>query len=226
MRARVEGLRSNGAEPHDSKPATSSRGLILDATEKLMGEKGYAATPISAICKESGLPVGSVYHHFDNKAGILVEVVNRGTRRHFAALADAANDESEPDLHMWRYYEETPKMLIANVDIILILFATLQQSPDSSVAAHAHAAVELAASMLRTVIEPVATLRGVSDPAATALRLAHASITYTWGAVLTAGRDLERLTTQMAPLYDLVRGAIQVEAIEAGVAADNPQLRR
>lgn len=225
MRAQVEGLRSNGADLHDSDLATSSRDLILDAAEKLMGEKGYAATPISAICKESGLPVGSVYHHFGNKAGILAEVVSRGARRHFAAMADAARDESEPELRMRRYYEQAPKLLIAHVHIIRIMITTLQQPPDSSIAAHAHSAVELAASILCTVIEPVATLRGVSDPAATALRLANASITYTWGAVLTAGYDLERLTAQMAPLYDLVRGAIQVEAIEAGVAADNPEPR-
>jgi AcrR family transcriptional regulator len=226
MGARVESLRSDGAELHDSDTATSSRDLILDAAEKLMGKKGYAATSISAICKESGLPVGSVYHHFGNKAGILAEVLNRGTRRHFAAMADAARDESEPELRMWRYYEQAPKLLIENVDIIRILFAAIQQSPDSSVAAHAHAAVELAASILCTLIEPVATLRGVPDPAATALRLAHATITYTWGAVLTAGYDIERMTAQMAPLYDLVRGAIQVEAIEAGMAADNPEPQR
>jgi AcrR family transcriptional regulator len=221
MRAQVQSPCSDDRELTDSDPATSSRDLILDAAEKLMGEKGYAATTISAICKESGLPVGSVYHHFGSKAGILAEVVSRGTHRHFAALADAAREESEPELRMRRYFEQAPRILIANINIIRILFATLQQPPDSSIATHAHAAVELAASIFCTVIEPVAMLRGVPDPTATALRLAHATITYTWGAVLPAGADLERLTAQMALLYDLVRGAIQVEAIEAGAAADD-----
>ncbi|GAA1213934.1 TetR/AcrR family transcriptional regulator [Pseudonocardia alaniniphila] len=226
MRGQVERRRANSAQPHDSEPATSSRDLILDAAEKLMGENGYAGTPISAICKESGLPVGSVYHHFGNKAGILAEVLDRGTRRHFTAMADAATDEAEPSLRLRHYFEQAPKLLIANVNIIRIMITTLQQPPDSSIAAHAHAAVELAASILCTVIEPVAALRGVPDPAATALRLAHATISYTWGAVITAGYDLERLTTQMALLHDLVRGAIQVEAIEAGTAAHNPEPRR
>lgn len=58
------------------------------------------------------------------------------------------------------------------------------------------------------------------------MRLAHASVSYTWGAVIAAGYDLERLTAQMAPVHDLVRGAIEVEAIEVGAAADNPEPRR
>lgn len=46
-----------------------------------MAERGYAGTSISAICKESGLPASSVYWHFENKDGLLLAVIERGTAR-------------------------------------------------------------------------------------------------------------------------------------------------
>ena len=41
-----------------------SRELILDATERLMATRGYAATSISDIRKACGLPPSSIYWHF------------------------------------------------------------------------------------------------------------------------------------------------------------------
>lgn len=142
MQAQVERLRANDAELHDSAAATSSRDLILDAAEKLMGEKGYATTPILRFVRNPGFRSG--LSTIGNNAGILAEVLDRGTRRHFAAMADAAMDESAPELRLRRYFKQAPKLLIANVNIIRIMITTLQQPPDSSIAAHAHAAVELA----------------------------------------------------------------------------------
>lgn len=54
-----------------------SKDAILDAAEKLLGERGYAATSISAICAAAGLPPSSVYWHFASKAGVLAAVVER-----------------------------------------------------------------------------------------------------------------------------------------------------
>ncbi|MCC7076547.1 MAG: TetR/AcrR family transcriptional regulator [Acidimicrobiia bacterium] len=40
-----------------------------------MAERGYAATPIGAICAETGLPPTSIYWHFGSKEGLLAQVV-------------------------------------------------------------------------------------------------------------------------------------------------------
>ena len=58
-----------------------SRERILDAAERLMTERGYAATGISAICRESGLPASSLYWHFESKEGLLAAVLQRGAER-------------------------------------------------------------------------------------------------------------------------------------------------
>lgn len=63
-----------------------SRELILDATERLMATKGYAATSISDIRKVCGLPPSSIYWHFGSKEGVLSAVMERGATRFFAAI--------------------------------------------------------------------------------------------------------------------------------------------
>lgn len=64
----------------------NSRELILDATEKLMATRGYAATSISDIRKACGLPPSSIYWHFGSKEGVLAAVMERGAERYFAAI--------------------------------------------------------------------------------------------------------------------------------------------
>jgi len=63
-----------------------SRDALLDTAERLMSAKGYAATPVSAICAEAGVAVTSLYWHFGNKDGLLAAVMDRGAERWFAAL--------------------------------------------------------------------------------------------------------------------------------------------
>ncbi|ART69776.1 TetR family transcriptional regulator [Mycobacterium dioxanotrophicus] len=72
----------------------NSREQILDATERLMATRGYAATAISDIRKASGLPASSIYWHFGSKDGVLAAVMERGVDRFFAAIPrDGTIDE-------------------------------------------------------------------------------------------------------------------------------------
>lgn len=68
------------------KRASASKEEILDAAEQLMAAKGVDSTSITDICRESGLPVGSIYWHFGNKAGLLAAVLLRGEQRFFDRL--------------------------------------------------------------------------------------------------------------------------------------------
>ena len=65
----------------------SSRERILDAAERLVGERGYAAASISMIVRASGLPASSIYWHFGSKEDLLAAVVERGAARWHAAQA-------------------------------------------------------------------------------------------------------------------------------------------
>ncbi len=72
-----------------------SRELILDATERLMATRGYAATAISDIRKACGLPASSIYWHFGSKEGVLAAVMERGAQRFFAAIPAEGTAEQQ-----------------------------------------------------------------------------------------------------------------------------------
>ena len=67
--------------PHESKAK------LLDATLKLVREKGYNATTVDEICAEAGLTKGSFFHHFAGKDDLGLAAVahwNEHTTGYFA----------------------------------------------------------------------------------------------------------------------------------------------
>lgn len=64
---------------------------ILDAAERLLAERGWAATTIQAIAAEAGVAIGSIYARFAGKEALHLALVDRllalNERSHGAALA-------------------------------------------------------------------------------------------------------------------------------------------
>ncbi len=118
-----------------------SREAILDSTERLMADRGYAATSIAAICADCGLPAPSIYWHFDSKDGVLAAVMERGANRWFAELPRWEDVEGPPD-------ERVGQLLTAGADAVsshpaflrLFYMLALDESGD-----------ELAAELIRRV---------------------------------------------------------------------------
>lgn len=206
--------RSGVSDTRTPNDVASSADAILDAAEKLMADNGYAATSISAICRDSGLPVGSVYHHFGSKAGILAAVMERGTVRFYASLAAMVRENASPEQRLEQYYAHAPELLVGNTPYFKILHASLAGT-DSDLLKRVYASNEHVAVRLAETIEPVARRAGVRDSSGLAIRLARFSATYAGGAMLAAGYEATRLSTEMAPLYGMV-----LLAIEAAAAAD------
>jgi AcrR family transcriptional regulator len=63
---------------------------ILDATRRLVLDKGVKSATVDAIAAESGAPVGSLYHRFGSRDGLLAELWVRAVRRSQAAFIAAA----------------------------------------------------------------------------------------------------------------------------------------
>jgi AcrR family transcriptional regulator len=87
--------------PTETRPTSKqqqgeqSRELILDATERLMATRGFAATSINDIRKACGLPPSSIYWHFGSKEGVLAAVMERGANRFFAAIPTSEDVEGQ-----------------------------------------------------------------------------------------------------------------------------------
>jgi len=118
--------------PTDTRPTKKqqqgeqSRELILDATERLMATRGYAATSINDIRKACGLPPSSIYWHFGSKEGVLAAVMERGAKRYFAAIPTEADFERQLAAVI-ELQEQHPEFLR------LFLLLSLERSHDPAV---------------------------------------------------------------------------------------------
>ena len=65
--------------------SVETRQALLDAAERCFGEHGVEPTNVTTVAAEAGRAVGSLYHHFTDKAGLVAAVVER-------ALHDLAAD--------------------------------------------------------------------------------------------------------------------------------------
>jgi AcrR family transcriptional regulator len=66
--------------PRRQEQAQATRMHILDAAEKLFLRDGYGATSMSAIAKEAGVALKTIYLAFETKAGLLRELWHRTLR--------------------------------------------------------------------------------------------------------------------------------------------------
>ncbi|MGN3960130.1 TetR/AcrR family transcriptional regulator [Streptomyces sp. WAC8370] len=69
-----------------------SREEILEAASRIMGQRGYAATPLSVVSNEIGLAKSVIFHHFHTKGGLLSAVMERGMNDFFQAMSAAYAD--------------------------------------------------------------------------------------------------------------------------------------
>ncbi|MCO1337574.1 hypothetical protein BJH93_01485 [Kocuria polaris] len=71
----------------------ASRQHILDVAVRLMSERGFEGTAMSALCKETGLPASSIYWHFGSKDGVLEAVMERGGQQFFTSFPEHGDNE-------------------------------------------------------------------------------------------------------------------------------------
>lgn len=116
------------AQTKRQQQGENSREQILDAAEQLMAAHGYAATSISHIRKECGLPASSIYWHFGSKEGVLAAVMERGAGRFFAQIPRGQDVEAQRAAAA-RLHAEHPEFLR------LTYILSLERTDDPAVAA-------------------------------------------------------------------------------------------
>jgi AcrR family transcriptional regulator len=166
----------------------SSRELILDATERLMATRGYAATSISDVRKACGLPASSIYWHFGSKEGVLAAVMERGADRFFGAIP--RHGDATPDVEA--QLAATAKLLGEHPEFLrLVYLLALERTDDPAVGA---------------------AVRRVRDTAAAGFRVAIATLVPPDVPQDKAARVLDELTALAMAISDGVFIADHVEA--------------
>jgi len=94
--------------PAPAAGAETSRERILAVAARLFAERGFAATSVDAVCRESGFSKPTIYWHFGSKQGLLVAVLERNAARSIERIrSDALSAETgmariDAVIHRWR----------------------------------------------------------------------------------------------------------------------------
>ena len=70
------------------RDGTVTRDRILDSAERLIIDRGFAATTVDAILADAGTTKGAFFHHFASKAELARSLVERYAAADIAALED------------------------------------------------------------------------------------------------------------------------------------------
>jgi AcrR family transcriptional regulator len=73
----------------------NKRTAILNATLKLISQKGFHGTAMSKVAKEAGVSAGIIYHYFDSKDALMDELYKH-IKRNFGQMIDQYFDQTQP----------------------------------------------------------------------------------------------------------------------------------
>ncbi|MGE6256839.1 TetR/AcrR family transcriptional regulator [Heyndrickxia sporothermodurans] len=78
------------------KEAEERKNEILDAADKLFGQKGFDGTSTNDILEMVGIARGTLYYHFKSKEDIMDALIERYSVRLLGAAQESAADKSIP----------------------------------------------------------------------------------------------------------------------------------
>jgi AcrR family transcriptional regulator len=185
-----------------SPRSTMSRNEILDAAEQLMANQGFRETSISDICKASGLPVGSVYHYFKSKDGLLAAVMERGSHRFFASLPDPRELTGTPREQFDSWFEANTRMLAKQPNFLrLHLRLCLSDDRDDTISEIVHRVRAFAIATISAAFRPWVHAHYGDNAEAVTLELARYMLATVDGAFIAQHIDAVHIGEAMNRLY-------------------------
>jgi AcrR family transcriptional regulator len=86
--------RGNAGDP-------TTRNALLDATQQLMLDEGYAAVTTRRVAAKADLNSAMVFYYFDNLDGLFIALFQRGAERSFERLQTALSS----DQPLWGFWD-------------------------------------------------------------------------------------------------------------------------
>jgi TetR/AcrR family transcriptional regulator len=102
-----------------------SKEAVLDAAQRLINQYGYAGFSMRDLAQQSGLAKATLYHHFEDKREIFLQVLERDLKAVQARLAEAA---SVPGDLQTRLRNITSAFFELAIERGMILLSTLRQA--------------------------------------------------------------------------------------------------
>jgi AcrR family transcriptional regulator len=97
---------------------TDKKKVIFKHTLELIRNHGFHGTTMSMLIKQSGVAAGTIYHYFDSKDTLIIELHGYIRSKMAAALLESDNENKNYKdrfvafwMRQWQYYTEYPEAL-------------------------------------------------------------------------------------------------------------------
>lgn len=144
-----------------------TRKLILDTTERLMAEEGYASVSTRRVAKEAGVNAALVHYYFATTDDLFVALHRRmmdATVEELKAVLDSKN----PLEAFWKFQSKRAQ---AALGVEFIALANHRKSLREEIAARAEQSRDLQADMLAAALARSSALPEACSPLALAILL-------------------------------------------------------
>lgn len=129
-RGREAGARAGAPR---TQQGTQSRERILQAALDLIGERGYAATSVDALCKRANIMKTALYWHFGSKETLLGAVIERVAAAWVEQIQKRVYLAGDPLQRMDRFVEALKELAKEQTQLLrLLIDLLLEQRPAGS----------------------------------------------------------------------------------------------
>ncbi len=114
--------------PEPTRAGGDKRERILDAAERIFGQRGFFAARVSEIAREAGVADGTIYLYFKSKDDLLISLFESRMERVNQLLADAIADLTSPTAKLLALIRTYLKLIADQPSVAEVLTIELRQS--------------------------------------------------------------------------------------------------
>ena len=128
---------------------SATRALILQATEELIREQGYASVSTRRVAARAGLKPSLVHYYFPTTDDLFVAVSRRGAEESDRMMEEALNSD-DPLRALWKFFSDTSRTAIS---LEFMAMANHRESVRQHMAEHSEAMRKRQIEVLTRVLE-------------------------------------------------------------------------
>jgi AcrR family transcriptional regulator len=187
---------------------SATRALILDATEQLIRDEGYAAISTRRVAAKAGLKPSLVHYYFTTTDDLLLAMSRRGADES-DRMIEAAMQSDDPVRALWRHFADPSRIAVA---MEFLAMANHRKAIRQHMADHCEAMRRREAEIFAQVLGERLAGPGGVPPAGLSLVLAGIgrALVMEGGLGVTAGHEearafVEQWLDKLVPLPDKSR---------------------
>lgn len=104
------------ARARSRKTSAALRTHVIETALSLFSRHGYGAVSIEMICAAAQVSVGSLYHHFDSKAGVAAAIYTEAIRRYHQPLQAVVAEDPDAEEGIRTLVEAHHRWVATHVD--------------------------------------------------------------------------------------------------------------